>query len=720
MTASKSDTVGKKTERKEWVFVFSVIALSLLLKLAFIDSNVLVFDEATHIMIAKYVALHGFSWQMERFYGSTFPPIQYFIMGWTWLLFGWLGVGVSEEAIFRSVSVVMSCLTIPFIYAIARRLGRNVAIVASLSFAFLPYVVAYSRLAIIDLPAVFWLTVGIYCYLRSLDREVEKPLRSRWLWLAGVFFGAAAFTKVYLGFVLVAVFWHRALIAKVTGGKGWKLGLASVVAQCFPVFVSMAGVVIAVSLLAAGNPLLLYLMFRDTVNSQFFGNWVTRPLVPVTLFIHLGLAVSAVSVLGLVLLFYRQGKIDRVNSFYGIFVIVFTVVFMPFHFARYLLVMTPALCVALGYGLAWIYRVLKPARLREALGRPRLAIRPLLLAGIIILILLDFQPLLKVYSAKVIDDYWVCDSFREVGKYIQQNSEPSEWVLTNGHFNVIRYYSGVDSVYVDSELYMGGAANGSMNVYWIYHDGVPAVTTELTADEESRLGFFVLVGDYSVIPADRVLFSEDLAFSWIRPDDFLYSYLSTYFQPTLNLKEDDGVVVQLYERASRNVFSPMTDPSVYVGEPGAVQTTKFVNWNGFIEGNGWSDPYSVEEDGTTYWVRNAVRDDQKSLFSSSILYVRDVEKDAVLNVTYLDRGTGPRIIATAYNTTVINGKQDFLTEAIGQIDLTDTGMVKNAEFKVSSGEYYDVGNATNGFQQLFGFFTDGNSLPIIKLELAPE
>jgi hypothetical protein len=718
VTAANAES--RRTEKKEWLFVSSIFIISMVLKLAFIDSNALVFDEATHIMIAKYFAVHGFSWQMERFFGSTFPPIQYFIMGWAWLLSGWLHIGVSEETTFRSVSVVMSCLTIPFIFAIARRLGRSVAVVASLSYAFLPYVVAYSRLAIIDLPAVFWLTVGIYCYMRSLDGKDEKPLLSRWLWLAGVFFGAAAFTKVYLGFVLVAVVCHRALVTKVRGGKGWKSGLASVGAYSFPVFASTAAVVLIVSLLAARNPLLLYLMFRDTVNSQFFGNWITRPLVPVTLFTHLGLAVSAVSVLGLVLLFYRQGKIDRVNSFFGILVLVYTVVFLPFHFARYLLVMVPALCVALGFGLVWICRMLRPARLRTALERPRLAIRPLLATGLIILIMLDFLPLLKVYSAKVIDDYWVCDSFREVGKYIQQQAEPGEWVLTNGHFNVVRYYSGIDSEYVDAELYMGASATGSMNVYWIYHDGIPAVTAELTADEESRLGFFVLVSNYSVIPQNLVLFSEDLAFSWIKPDDFLNSYLSTYFQPVPMLKEDDGVTVQVYDRSSRNLFSPMADPSVYVGEPGAVSTSEFINWNGFILGNGWSDPYCVTENGTTYWVRNATRDDRKSLFSSSILYVRSPDEDSVLRVTYLDRGSGSRTIATAYNTTLINGKQELLTKSIGHIDLTDSGIVKMAEFKVPHDEYYDVWNTTQGFQQLFGFFTDGNPLPIIKLELAPQ
>ena len=692
--------------------MLTVTSLSLVLKLMFIDRHALVFDEATHVMIAKSFVAKGFNWQTMRVIGSTFPPTQYFVMGWTWLLSGQLNIAVSEEAIFRIPSVFMSSLAIPFVYLTSRHHGRAVSIIASLTFAFHPYIVAYSRLAIMDMPAVFWLTVGIYCYMQFFYAKEEDSIRSPWIWLAGVFFGISAFTKPPYGLVFIPVLIHAFTNEEYSRRR-------SAVRVCQLVSM-MAAVVIIISVIGTGNPFILYDIFKETAQTSTLPvSFWTRPWTGVTLFTHLGGMIFILSIVGLLLLLFQNRKLNRVNLFYGLFATTFLVAFTGFHFGRYLLIVTPVLSITFGYAIVWGYRKFKPMGKSQAMRartrmNPGSLVRITILAMIVSLALVDFLPLSRIYEAKIIDDYWHTEGFREIGAYMRQSGKPTNLALTNGHFNVIEYYSGIDT-----NLYMGMSEDGFITVYWMYYNGTPVVLNKISWVDEDRLRFFVLVGDPKMIRPDKVLFWRDQEFSWVKPDDFLGYYLSTYFRSVILLEEDD-VPLSLYERRTQNIFSLMPNPTVYVGESGAELTSNFVNWNGFILGNGWSSPYNIEKNGTICCVRNAVRDDQKGLFSSFILFVRDPNRDVVLRVTYVDVGSGPRVVATACNTTLVEGKVEFLTMVLGKIYANDTGSVKVAEFDIPHNYFYDVSNITAGHQQLFGLYTYSNFLPITKVELVTK
>jgi hypothetical protein len=689
------------------LFILVVTSLSLVLKLMFLGQHTLVFDEATYVMIAKSFAATGFSWQTERMIGSTFPPTQFYVMAWTWLLSKQLNMAVSEEAVFRIPSVFMSTLAIPPVYFTARNHGRSVAVIASLAFAFDPYIVAYSRLAIVDMPAVFWLSCGIYCYMHFFFKEGIDPIKSPWIWLAGAFFGISAFTKPTYGLVFIPVFVHALMSRKQDRRRS-----ALIVCQ---IFAMMAAVVVVVSVIGTGNAFLLYAMIKETAQTSTLpvAFW-TRPSTVQILFTHLGDAIFILSIVGLLLLLFQNRQLNYVNLFYGLFTATFLLVFTPFSFARYLLIVTPVLAITFGYAFVWTYKKLKPIGKRKPFMNFGYFIRIAGLAIIVFLIVLDFLPLSRIYEAKVIDDYWITDGFRQFGSYIQENSKPTDLVMTNGHFNVIKYYSGIDS-----NLYMGLSGSGLITAYWMYYGGKAVVLDNLIGVDESRLKFFVLVGDPKKIPSEKVLFTEDLQSSWIKPDEFLGQYLQAYFRPIMSLNED-AVPLTLYERNTENVFNPLTNPAVYVGEPAADLTSMFVNWNGFILGNGWSSPYSIEQNGSTYWVRNAVSDDQKGLSSSFILFIRDMGRDATLRITYLDVGSSTVNVSTVSNSTVADGKVEQATTTLGQINLNGTGNVKVAEFNVSHHYFYDVSNVTPGVQQVFGLYTNGFSLPVIKVELVTK
>jgi 4-amino-4-deoxy-L-arabinose transferase-like glycosyltransferase len=104
----------------------------------------------------------------------------------------WLGGVFREVSLsFRLPAMLLSSLAVAVTYLWGRRhLGRDGALVAALSFAFMPHVFFHAHLACFDAPvAAMWLITG-YVYTRSL----ETPRRS-WVLGAGLAYGLFLQTK---------------------------------------------------------------------------------------------------------------------------------------------------------------------------------------------------------------------------------------------------------------------------------------------------------------------------------------------------------------------------------------------------------------------------------------------------------------------------------------------------------------------------------------------
>lgn len=104
----------------------------------------------------------------------------------------WLGGVFREVSLsFRLPAMLLSSVAVAVTYLWGRRhLGRDGALVAALSFAFMPHVFFHAHLACFDAPvAAMWLITG-YVYTRSL----ETPRRS-WVLGAGLAYGLFLQTK---------------------------------------------------------------------------------------------------------------------------------------------------------------------------------------------------------------------------------------------------------------------------------------------------------------------------------------------------------------------------------------------------------------------------------------------------------------------------------------------------------------------------------------------
>ncbi len=101
----------------------------------------------------------------------------------------------------RALTVVLGVLTIPFVFAAARRFyGDAAGLIAAIVFAIVPLHIVHSHFATVDVPATLWVAAAIFGAIVIL----ERPTLRTYL-LAGGAAGLAAGTKYNAGLVLVSV-----------------------------------------------------------------------------------------------------------------------------------------------------------------------------------------------------------------------------------------------------------------------------------------------------------------------------------------------------------------------------------------------------------------------------------------------------------------------------------------------------------------------------------
>jgi 4-amino-4-deoxy-L-arabinose transferase-like glycosyltransferase len=135
----------------------------------------------------------------------------------------WLGGAFSETSTsFRLPGMVLSSLAVALTFDWGRRtLGRPGALVAALSFAFMPRVFFHAHLACFDLPVCAMWLVTSYVYVRSLQSR-----RRGWLIGAGVAYGLLLDTKHNSWIFPFALLLHFALTQGLPLLREWRAGAA--------------------------------------------------------------------------------------------------------------------------------------------------------------------------------------------------------------------------------------------------------------------------------------------------------------------------------------------------------------------------------------------------------------------------------------------------------------------------------------------------------------
>lgn len=146
--------------------ILAILVLGLVLRLISLDQS-LWLDEATSVKVAS-----TFSFQeiVTNFSPGDFHPPLYYLLLKIWVSI----LGTSEIAV-RSLSVIFGVATIPFVFLVGKKLvSKEVGLIAALLFTIAPLHIYYSQEARMYAMATFFVTLFVWLFLKSLDKEAKS------------------------------------------------------------------------------------------------------------------------------------------------------------------------------------------------------------------------------------------------------------------------------------------------------------------------------------------------------------------------------------------------------------------------------------------------------------------------------------------------------------------------------------------------------------------
>ena len=667
-----TDTASKPKTSK--IIILIILVSAFIVRVIRIGEHAFVFDEAIYIKIVKDIAANGYDWQSMRMLGTAHPPIYFILMSIIYKNFYFM----TDEIFFRTMTVILSVILTYFIYKLGSEYSYFTGITASFFFAFNPYFIAYSRFATLDILTVLFITIGIYFYSKYISTDKPYLLQA-----AGVMFGLATFTKVYAGVFLLITIIH--LLIKYRQPQ-----------KIIQLILPYAAIILLISLLLGQSIYFPWIILKTSygwsVGQKIAFNWAL-----ITVSNHIGFISFVISMVGLGLLTEKAlHNQHHMSAFYVLAFILNIIIFTVFsgtYFARYLLILTPSICMFFGYCAEKLIYKIRGFRVRIA---------ALVMIFLLIGLFSDYRSLAdgSIYSATLIDDWWHIDSLKDAAKYIPNNNTPyyitdnkdlskgGEFFITNAHYPVLEAYSGIKGAF-----YMGNSRE-SINLYWLGDEGNALGTFPLDSRDEQNATYIVIVDKYTKLDPKYVLYPSDISFSWSM-NDFLNEYL-VYYENKSTFTSSDGISSYVFKRHTNNTFARMEKPTIFIGEP-ADKWTK--SNNGWIYGKAWSE------------AKNNSRFINGSGYAGIVLTIPNTNYDSMLEVTLQDMG---------YDTLIFEVIGNNLNVTLGEIKLNNTKQIVHPEFVLPKKLYLDADPFKAGVQQQFLIWRGGNtsSVPVYKASIS--
>jgi len=168
------------------IALLSVFLLSLALRIPGYESQPVMPDEVTYFARYAFTIIeHGWDWPVKYMY--IHPPLIPYLLAIATLVAG------GSLAVLRIIPILMGAVTPVFLFLLGRDLyDERVGALAALLTAFSSYHILYSRAVMLEAPLLFFLTGGLYFYVRS-SRDPDRYQAS--VLVSGVFLGLAIITK---------------------------------------------------------------------------------------------------------------------------------------------------------------------------------------------------------------------------------------------------------------------------------------------------------------------------------------------------------------------------------------------------------------------------------------------------------------------------------------------------------------------------------------------
>jgi hypothetical protein len=264
----------------------------------------------------------------------------------------------------RMTTAVLGTLTVLLLYFALRRESRRVAAVAAALLAVCPLHVVHRSYATVDVPATFLITAALLLALRGADRP-HAAMGA----LTGLAVGLAAATKYNAGLFIIPALLAPYVARPVRGGWQWWVAV--------PVG---AAVGFLIGCPHVGSPELWQGLRFELEHMRVGGTLAFVGMGPGWAYhlthglpVGLGFPLLAAVALGVPLALRLPGRAARLSLLW--FVLYLGVIgFAKEMFIRYLVPLTPFLCVLAAGGLVWLWRRPRTRLLRAAAATVGLAV----------------------------------------------------------------------------------------------------------------------------------------------------------------------------------------------------------------------------------------------------------------------------------------------------------------------------------------------------------
>lgn len=193
----RSPAIQKYTALGKWLALISILLIGAFLRFNQLEYKSLWVDEIIQVVLASGSFFDTIAGMRSQ---PAAPPLDYLI---TWLMLqsGKNGV-VTAEFVLRFPAVAAGILTIPFGYALAKRITRSVAaaLVTAYLIALAPLLVRFAQEVRFYSLSVLTMVAMAYFFVRAY----QQPTGRHWLVCGGAVL-VAFFTHYYAGLVLAAL-----------------------------------------------------------------------------------------------------------------------------------------------------------------------------------------------------------------------------------------------------------------------------------------------------------------------------------------------------------------------------------------------------------------------------------------------------------------------------------------------------------------------------------
>lgn len=421
----------------DWLILTFLINLGMLLRLLQLGYMVFSFDEAIYVLRANLITKLPASFLDLAPGGDVKFPLHSFFIHVAGIILG------EGEFSARFTSAIFGTLLIPVVYFLFRRsLDRKFALIGALLVSINPFLIQYSRTALVESGLIFFSFGAILLFLISIDSGKYTLFAIFGACLGILLLLKLSSAVVFLTLLITGPF---ILLRRLTNKSNLLKNLFS---YYFPRYL-LAFIIFILTLVVVQYILTKDVWFIFTSSEKTiprFSSFALQFITDYTMWIRdqlfayhyqsLLVFAAMVGIVNLIIFNFNSFLKSDLDQIFLVFLPVLILsVFGArapapgLYFARYLLPMTIII-------IYFALRLVQFQYFQSAIFGKLVCATILLLIGV-----QAIAGIPSVINNSEYDDYWHIQDYREIGIFLQEHTDKNDVILANTHFPVLKYYS---------------------------------------------------------------------------------------------------------------------------------------------------------------------------------------------------------------------------------------------------------------------------------------